>query len=142
MPGGKGKSIGGKGGSKDSAGKTQKSHSAKAGLQVSTSFCFYPCRLPFTWLGFFFGVSLAGGWAWLCLKRRVNFESSVYHDNTLIAQICCLRDTIASAISNVRQFPCGRVKRFLKNNTQNKMRVGAKGRFSHVISSKRSMLTV
>lgn len=26
-----------------------------------------------------------------------------------------------------RQFPCGRVKRFLKNNTQNKMRVGAKG---------------
>lgn len=35
MPGGKGKSIGGKGGSKDSAGKAQKSHSAKAGLQVS-----------------------------------------------------------------------------------------------------------
>lgn len=35
MPGGKGKSIGGKGGSKDSAGKNQKSHSAKAGLQVS-----------------------------------------------------------------------------------------------------------
>jgi len=34
MPGGKGKSIGGKGGSKDSAGKAQKSHSAKAGLQV------------------------------------------------------------------------------------------------------------
>ncbi|BAE58385.1 histone H2A.Z [Aspergillus pseudonomiae] len=56
MPGGKGKSIGGKAGSKDSAGKAQKSHSAKAGLQ----------------------------------------------------------------------FPCGRVKRFLKNNTQNKMRVGAK----------------
>lgn len=27
------------------------------------------------------------------------------------------------------QFPCGRVKRFLKNNTQNKMRVGAKGAF-------------
>jgi hypothetical protein len=26
------------------------------------------------------------------------------------------------------QFPCGRVKRFLKNNTQNKMRVGAKGK--------------
>lgn len=24
------------------------------------------------------------------------------------------------------QFPCGRVKRFLKQNTQNKMRVGAK----------------
>jgi hypothetical protein len=28
------------------------------------------------------------------------------------------------------QFPCGRVKRFLKNNTQNKMRVGAKGQYS------------
>ena len=40
MPGGKGKSIGGKGGSKDSAGKTQKSHSAKAGLQVSTIYFF------------------------------------------------------------------------------------------------------
>lgn len=25
-----------------------------------------------------------------------------------------------------KQFPCGRVKRFLKQNTQNKMRVGAK----------------
>ncbi|KAL9576576.1 MAG: hypothetical protein Q9212_006986 [Teloschistes hypoglaucus] len=56
MPGGKGKSTGGKAGPKEAAGKSQKSHSAKAGLQ----------------------------------------------------------------------FPCGRVKRFLKNNTQNKMRVGAK----------------
>ncbi|KAL9102701.1 MAG: hypothetical protein Q9187_009094 [Circinaria calcarea] len=56
MAGGKGKSTGGKAGPKEAAGKTQKSHSAKAGLQ----------------------------------------------------------------------FPCGRVKRFLKNNTQNKMRVGAK----------------
>lgn len=35
MPGGKGKSIGGKGGKGDAAGKAQKSHSAKAGLQVS-----------------------------------------------------------------------------------------------------------
>ena len=26
----------------------------------------------------------------------------------------------------ISQFPCGRVKRFLKQNTQNKMRVGAK----------------
>lgn len=34
MPGGKGKSIGGKGGKGDAAGKAQKSHSAKAGLQV------------------------------------------------------------------------------------------------------------
>ncbi|KAJ5223278.1 Histone H2A.Z [Penicillium chermesinum] len=35
MPGGKGKSIGGKGGAKDSSSGKQKSHSAKAGLQVS-----------------------------------------------------------------------------------------------------------
>lgn len=36
MAGGKGKSIGGKAtGAKDSSNKTQKSHSAKAGLQVS-----------------------------------------------------------------------------------------------------------
>lgn len=34
----------------------------------------------------------------------------------------------------VFQFPCGRVKRFLKNNTQNKMRVGAKGDFNHNIT--------
>jgi hypothetical protein len=34
-------------------------------------------------------------------------------------------DSIANP--NSLQFPCGRVKRFLKNNTQNKMRVGAKG---------------
>lgn len=36
MPGGKGKSTGGKAGPKEAAGKTQKSHSAKAGLQVSS----------------------------------------------------------------------------------------------------------
>lgn len=35
MAGGKGKSTGGKAGPKEVAGKSQKSHSAKAGLQVS-----------------------------------------------------------------------------------------------------------
>ena len=35
MPGGKGKSVGGKGDPKTGTGRTQKSHSAKAGLQVS-----------------------------------------------------------------------------------------------------------
>lgn len=44
MPGGKGKSTGGKAGPKEAAAKSQKSHSAKAGLQVSitslrASFC-------------------------------------------------------------------------------------------------------
>jgi hypothetical protein len=41
MPGGKGKSIGGKGAPKEAAGKHQKSHSAKAGLQVSIQTPFY-----------------------------------------------------------------------------------------------------
>ena len=44
MPGGKGKSTGGKAGPKEVAGKTQKSHSAKAGLQVSNLGLDCPCR--------------------------------------------------------------------------------------------------
>ena len=36
MAGGKGKSTGGKAGPKEAAAKSQKSHSAKAGLQVRT----------------------------------------------------------------------------------------------------------
>ncbi len=43
MAGGKGKSTGGKAGPKDAAGKTQKSHSAKAGLQVSVIGRVLPC---------------------------------------------------------------------------------------------------
>ena len=41
MAGGKGKSTGGKAGPKEVAGKTQKSHSAKAGLQVRTVFVLW-----------------------------------------------------------------------------------------------------
>ena len=41
MAGGKGKSTGGKAGPKETTGKTQKSHSAKAGLQVS-----FPSFIP------------------------------------------------------------------------------------------------
>ena len=37
MAGGKGKSTGGKAGPKDAGAKSQKSHSAKAGLQVSST---------------------------------------------------------------------------------------------------------
>lgn len=38
-----------------------------------------------------------------------------------------LHATSHDMIANMfEQFPCGRVKRFLKQNTQNKMRVGAK----------------
>lgn len=40
---------------------------------------------------------------------------------------CCLAvGATWSPFANPLQFPCGRVKRFLKQNTQNKMRVGAK----------------
>ncbi len=42
MAGGKGKSAGGKAGPKDAGAKSQKSHFAKAGLQVSSmSFTFF-----------------------------------------------------------------------------------------------------
>ena len=44
MPGGKGKSTGGKAGPKAPEGKSQKSHSAKAGLQVSV----FTSELPVT----------------------------------------------------------------------------------------------
>lgn len=40
MAGGKGKSTGGKAGPKEVAGKSQKSHSAKAGLQVRRCLLF------------------------------------------------------------------------------------------------------
>ena len=47
MAGGKGKSIGGKAApGKDAAGKTQKSHSAKAGLQVSCFCSFFVVEVP------------------------------------------------------------------------------------------------
>lgn len=41
MPGGKGKSTGGKAGPKETTGKPQKSHSAKAGLQVRSPLSIY-----------------------------------------------------------------------------------------------------
>lgn len=47
------------------------------------------------------------------------FRIRRYHSFSTHSSIC--------AHANLQfQFPCGRVKRFLKNNTQNKMRVGAK----------------
>lgn len=43
---------------------------------------------------------------------------------SVLLLLCRVKLNLTDAIE---QFPCGRVKRFLKNNTQNKMRVGAKG---------------
>ena len=56
MPGGKGKSTGGKAGPKAAEGKTQKSHSAKAGLQVSLSLVF---DAPFATITLLEGYTLA-----------------------------------------------------------------------------------
>ena len=66
MPGGKGKSIGGKGGSKESAGKTQKSHSAKAGLQVSI--CFFSSCFPLSLSMAYYVLCVAGG---VCVRLAV-----------------------------------------------------------------------
>lgn len=66
MPGGKGKSTGGKAGPKEVAGKSQKSHSAKAGLQV--------------WTLFPSGRLYAGsetGYGWLLLWTRYLAEASI-----------------------------------------------------------------
>ncbi|RMZ83911.1 hypothetical protein DV737_g1460, partial [Chaetothyriales sp. CBS 132003] len=110
MAGGKGKSIGGKAtGAKDSGSKTQKSHSAKAGLQ----------RIP--WLGAVPEQSMV-----LCTSN-----TQIERVGLLFVAVACHSTTPTSSLGLfehvlVESFPCGRVKRFLKNNTQNKMRVGAK----------------
>lgn len=43
-----------------------------------------------------------------------------------LLQACIYPLAHRTDVLNPLQFPCGRVKRFLKQNTQNKMRVGAK----------------
>lgn len=105
MPGGKGKSIGGKGGSKDSAGKTQKSHSAKAGLQVSTVFFFVSfgslvaCLLiPVVWVSFcLFGGGFGGGpmsGGRVGMERRVDFPPCRYRTGSVamdVAFFFCVR---------------------------------------------------
>jgi hypothetical protein len=69
-------------------------------------------------------------------------EQSVFRDIACIFVACICRVNLSlspklfcyyfvyvklNRTDAIEQFPCGRVKRFLKNNTQNKMRVGAKG---------------
>jgi hypothetical protein len=85
MAGGKGKSVGGKAtGAKDSGNKTQKSHSAKAGLQVS-SHCHFAC---------------SGGTRLRVVvprrkaleSRRVQMKSEVGGDNESILRPKALRD--------------------------------------------------
>ena len=64
-----------------------------------------------------------------CQQRRILQESQDAEFS--LAIIIAPRTIYAQKLTGFlhEQFPCGRVKRFLKNNTQNKMRVGAKGMF-------------
>lgn len=94
MSGGKGKSHGGKAGPKAGEGRTQMSHSAKAGLQVSSKFnsiLSYPFSLvnnasnagyhgwSVAWLGWLLGW--AARWdRLLCLSVGLRYHS--YHDFT------------------------------------------------------------
>ncbi|KAK5733914.1 histone H2A.Z [Elasticomyces elasticus] len=107
MAGGKGK-TGGKTGGKagaDSAGKSQKSHSAKAGLQAS-EILESECAKPYF-------TTIASTATAMPPPAKATRHTNTTTNNTLTH-------------TPPPQFPCGRVKRFLKSQTQNKMRVGAK----------------
>lgn len=57
-----------------------------------------------------------------------SLQTEAFHHATpypLVA-FCAARSHLNDRILTCSQFPCGRVKRFLKLQTQNKMRVGAK----------------
>ncbi|KAI9699473.1 MAG: histone H2A.Z [Candelina mexicana] len=123
MSGGKGKSHGGKAGPKGKEdGKTQKSHSYKAGLQV--------CDVS---LGVILGCGRvedqASSVVVLSARARLQVRLKVIRtpgaSDITSSMLSCTVFVLAS-IYPWMTFPCGRVKRFLKNNTQNKMRVGAK----------------
>lgn len=83
MAGGKGKSTGGKAGPKEAAGKSQKSHSAKAGLQVSTS-CFMD-------LCFVFERAQSMGRARAGLNHNIFQRSSAlsWNQSTYATTKCC-----------------------------------------------------
>ena len=156
MAGGKGKSTGGKAGPKESPAHKQKSHSAKAGLQVSTtcvsllisSFCqrVAHCRLHDS--SQIRSVALSPpdtmsqtarnafkprymdvkGVPKLIAQSALGFNEACRSALPFLVYIH-ISETTTDSPCLLNQFPCGRVKRFLKNNTQNKMRVGAKGMY-------------
>lgn len=97
MAGGKGKSIGGKAtGAKDSSAKPQKSHSAKAGLQVSA---FSPClrsqemstRATLSWTSDLLRSSIAqcAQWEMSCYAAATPQRSY-----TCFCACRCLRDSL------------------------------------------------
>ncbi|KAF3805465.1 Histone H2A.Z [Colletotrichum gloeosporioides] len=103
MAGGKGKSGGKTSGGKATAEapKKQQSHSARAGLQRRHV-------------------------RYGCWSRARYFGSSDSTAQTRMAHLAIILAAQPADQNKKLQFPCGRVKRFLKANTQNKMRVGAK----------------
>ena len=60
-----------------------------------------------------------------CLYTECDATATAAQDQTYALTTCPPSDTQLTIFSP-HQFPCGRVKRFLKSQTQNKMRVGAK----------------
>ena len=59
--------------------------------------------------------------------QKCDLKTMRHHNLLIDAPNKKTTKTHQKANHSSQQFPCGRVKRFLKNNTQNKMRVGAKG---------------
>lgn len=57
--------------------------------------------------------------------RKSRTAEDEAHDDVVSCRSPAL-DQRTNVCNQFKQFPCGRVKRFLKQNTQNKMRVGAK----------------
>jgi hypothetical protein len=57
------------------------------------------------------------------LRPQIGISSYYFSPHS---DLCANFDSKHLLTNSFCQFPCGRVKRFLKNNTQNKMRVGAK----------------
>ena len=57
------------------------------------------------------------------LHPQIGIPSSSFSPHSVLCANVDLKHLLTKLFC---QFPCGRVKRFLKNNTQNKMRVGAK----------------
>ncbi|CAM1510592.1 Fc.00g009270.m01.CDS01 [Cosmosporella sp. VM-42] len=123
MAGGKGKSSGGKSSGGKTSGvegpKKQQSHSARAGLQ--SRFELRDSSTPrFDVLAYQAMMLACGadvGQRQDARRRETTGGRYLYRAGR------CYRIFTDVTFS---QFPCGRVKRFLKQNTQNKMRVGAK----------------
>jgi len=59
-------------------------------------------------------------------RPQIEFPAAASNRPFLSCFPICASCTHWTLLTPFFQFPCGRVKRFLKNNTQNKMRVGAK----------------